>query len=250
MNTTLTIFAIALIVTAFTPPSDFLTQQKQYERVRIAISEKQAILERTLTANGLEPDNLNILLIACKDEDELDIYAKKKTENTYRKLTSYRICSRSGQLGPKRKEGDYQVPEGFYHINMFNPSSNFLLSLGINYPNLSDQRKSTAAHLGGNIFIHGACVTIGCLPMTNDGIKEIYLYAVHAKNSGQASIPVYIFPFRMTDANFIEYKTKFSHDRPLMDFWSNLKTGYDQFMAGKKQLRVIVDAHGDYGFKP
>jgi murein L,D-transpeptidase YafK len=242
--------AIALILETLAPPSDFLTQQKQYERVRIAIAEKQSNLERTLAAHGLETSNLNILIIAYKDEDELEVHAKRKTESTYKKLASYRICSRSGKLGPKRKEGDSQVPEGFYHINMFNPSSNFFLSLGIDYPNLSDRRKSTAAHLGGSIFIHGACVTIGCLPMTDEAIKEIYLYAVHAKNSGQASIPVYIFPFRMTDSNLKEYKTRFRNDPGLIDFWSNLKTGYDKFVTEKTQLRVAVDAHGDYEFRP
>lgn len=103
------------MLAAFTPPSDFLTQQKQYERVRIAIEEKQSTLDRTLAANGLETGNLNILIIAYKDEGELEIHAKKKTEVTYRKLASYRICARSGRLGPKRKEGDYQVPEILSH---------------------------------------------------------------------------------------------------------------------------------------
>lgn len=250
MNTALTISAIAVILEAFTPSRDFLSEQKQYEKVRIAIEEKQAILERKLADNGLETGNLNILITAYKDEDELEIYAKKKTETTYKKLASYRICSPSGQLGPKRKEGDYQVPEGFYHISMFNPSSNFFLSLGINYPNLSDKRKSKAAHLGGSIFIHGACVTIGCLPMTDEGIKEIYLYAVHARNNGQSNIPVYIFSFRMTDNNFRQYKGRFNDDPALIEFWSNLKSGYDKFVNENKELRVIVEANGDYRVQP
>lgn len=248
MNTTLTISALALALEGLTPPSDFLTQQKQYERVRIAIEEKQSTLDRTLASNGLETENLNILIIAYKDEGELEIHARKKTEVTYRKIASYRICARSGNLGPKRKEGDYQVPEGFYHINMFNPSSNFFLSLGINYPNLSDQRKSKATHLGGNIFIHGSCVTIGCLPMTDDGIKEIYLYAVHARNSGQRNIPVYVFPFRMTNANFAQHTRAYQDDRELIGFWRNLKEGYDRFSASPKQLNVRVADNGDYLF--
>lgn len=70
------------------------------------------------------------------------------------------------------------------------------MSLGLNYPNLSDRKKSKATNLGGDIFIHGDCVTIGCLPMTNELIKEIYLYAIYAKNNGQEKIPVYIFPIQ------------------------------------------------------
>ena len=247
MKTTLAIAALAFLPGAFTPP-DFLTEQKKFEKVRTAFEEKGETLGQTLAENGLDSRNLHILISVYKDNDELEVYGKKKTEAVYKKLASYRICSRSGQLGPKRKEGDYQVPEGFYHINMFNPHSNFFLSLGINYPNLSDKRKSNAIQLGGNIFIHGACVTIGCIPMTNDGIKEIYLYAVHARNNGQTRIPVYIFPFRMTDENFLRYKTKYSGDSGLVGFWANMKTGYDRFMEEKKELSVTVAPTGEYQF--
>ncbi len=52
---------------------------------------------------------------------------------------TYKVCALAGTLGPKRMEGDYQVPEGFYYINEFNPQSNYYLSLGINYPNESDK---------------------------------------------------------------------------------------------------------------
>lgn len=248
MNTTLVIAALALIPGAFTAPPDFLAEQKKFEKVRTAFAEKGDAIEQTLAQHGLESGDLNVLISVYKDDDELEVYGKKKTDAVYKKLASYRICSRSGQLGPKRKEGDYQVPEGFYHINMFNPASNFYLSLGINYPNLSDKRKSKATHLGGSIFIHGACVTIGCIPMTDERIKEIYLYAVHARNNGQVRIPVYIFPFRMTDENFPGYKTRYSANADLVGFWANMKTGYDLFMDGKKELNVSVDTMGNYQF--
>ncbi|MEX1241947.1 MAG: L,D-transpeptidase family protein [Cyclobacteriaceae bacterium] len=229
-------------------PPDFLSEQKKFERVRASILEKENVIAQALKDNGLTTDNLSILLVAYKDHDELEVYAKKKTETVYKKLIAYEICSRSGQLGPKRKEGDYQVPEGFYHINHFNPASNFYLSLGLNYPNLSDRKKSNAPRLGGSIYIHGACVTIGCLPMTNEKIKEIYLYAVHARNNGQVKIPVYVFPFKMTDENFNRHKIIHKENQELIDFWSNLKSGYDKFMKEKKELKIIVDKNGDYAF--
>lgn len=166
----------------------------------------------------------------------------------YKLIAAYDICASSGQLGPKRKQGDRQVPEGFYTIDRFNPASNFYLSLGVNYPNRSDRKKSDAADPGGDIFIHGSCVTIGCLPMTDSKIKEIYLYAVYARNNGQNDIPVYIFPFRMTDGNFQTYKNRYAKNRELTDFWTNLKTGYDKFIAEKKALKVSVDNSGDYLF--
>ncbi|MCC6768632.1 MAG: L,D-transpeptidase family protein, partial [Bacteroidia bacterium] len=185
-----------------------------------------------------------------KDNDLLDVYAKTKKETSYRKLLSYNICSSSGQPGPKRKQGDGQVPEGFYHIDRFNPKSSFYLSLGLNYPNLSDKRKSKANNPGGDIFIHGACVTIGCLPMTDNYIKELYLLAVYAKNNGQDKIPVYIFPFKMTAQNMTDYFAKYNENKALISFWNNLKVGYDMFMNGQKELNVKVAENGDYTYEP
>jgi murein L,D-transpeptidase YafK len=186
--------------------------------------------------------------MAYKATDEFELYVKKKSSDTYQLFKNYEICSKSGSLGPKRRQGDRQVPEGFYYIDRFNPSSNFYLSLGINYPNQSDRIKSNASNLGGDIFIHGACVTIGCLPMSTDKIKEIYLYAVHAKNNGQSKIPVYIFPYRMTDINNMIYFTKYNHKPELLTFWKNLKSGFDDFEKHQKALKVEVNEDGVYLF--
>lgn len=225
---------------------DFLEDQKRYSRVRTAIKEKDKLVKDTLKNNNIKLNELNIIITAYKQEDILEIYAKNKTDKTYKLIKTYNIVSKSGILGPKRKEGDLQVPEGFYYIDRFNPASSYYLSLGINYPNESDKKKSDAARLGGDIFIHGSTVTIGCMPMTDDKIKEIYLYAVYAKDSGQNKIPVYIFPFKMNDANFNYYKKEYG--KSLADFWSNIKTGYDIFQNSKKELNIKVDSNGNYIF--
>ncbi|MBX7201619.1 MAG: L,D-transpeptidase family protein [Bacteroidia bacterium] len=242
------ITAIALV--SFTMQTDFLAEQMKFERVRAALNEKQELLNKILRENRISSDNINVIFVAYKDNDLLDVYAKTKKETSYRKLLSYSICSRSGQLGPKRKQGDGQVPEGFYHIDRFNPKSSFYLSLGLNYPNLSDKRKSKANNPGGDIFIHGACVTIGCLPMTDNYIKELYLLAVYAKNNGQDKIPVYIFPFKMTAQNMTDYFAKYNENKALISFWNNLKVGYDMFMNGQKELNVKVAENGDYTYEP
>ena len=239
---------ITMLCAGFSSPPDFIAEQKQYERVRTAMADKQKTVEQSLMTHDLRLDNFHVLFVAYKDTDEFEVYTRKKTGSVFRKLVSYDICARSGQLGPKRKRGDGQVPEGFYYINMFNPTSNFFLSLGINYPNTSDKRKTTASDPGGEIFIHGSCVTIGCLPMTDDKIKEIYLYAAHAKNNGQVKIPVYIYPFRMTDQNFVQYKVKHADNAALIDFWANLKTGYDIFSKDMFALPISFDSHGNYRF--
>jgi len=227
---------------------DFLSQQKKNARVRTAISEKKQNIAENLNKNGLASDNLHILIVAYKAEKQLEIYAKKKNETIYKLIAVYDVCASSGELGPKRVQGDGQVPEGFYKIDRFNPNSSFYLSLGINYPNQSDKKKSNATNLGGDIFIHGSCVTIGCLPMTDDKIKEIYLYAIFARNNEQNNIPVYIFPFRMTDNTFQTYKKRYSKNQDLITFWTNLKSGYDKFVLEKKELNETVDKLGNYQF--
>mgnify|MGYP000346386026 CR=1 FL=1 len=248
MMKTATILILTMILTSFIISPDFLAEQKKYERVKTAYKEKEKQIAETLKTNSINPDELNILIVSYKDELELDIYAKKKTDAGYKKILSYEVCARSGEPGPKRRQGDSQVPEGFYHIDRFNPTSNFYLSLGLNYPNQADKKKSTAKNLGGDIFIHGSCVTIGCMPMTDDKIKEIYLYSIQAKNNGQAKIPVYVFPFKMTDENAKKFKDRYKSNEALVKFWDNLKTGYDKFEKEKKELKVSVDANGDYLF--
>lgn len=248
MNKTKIIVIIGIVFLSLTTQNSFLVEQKKFERVSTAFREKQGLLEKKLKENQISIDHLNVLFIAYKDNDLLDIYAKSKQQGTYKKIFSYNICSRSGRPGPKRKQGDEQVPEGFYYIDRFNPTSRFYLSLGLNYPNLADKRKSKASHLGGDIFIHGSCVTIGCLPMTDDFIKEIYVLAVQARNCGQYRIPVYIFPFKMTDQNMTAYKAKYKENQDLISFWNNLKTGYDNFINDSIELNIKVTDSGDYTY--
>jgi murein L,D-transpeptidase YafK len=228
--------------------SDFLENQKKYERVRTALSEKENLLVNELKSKSISLNQLNVLFIAYKSENELNLFVKKKSDNKYTLFKTYSICAQSGVLGPKRKQGDYQVPEGIYHIDRFNPSSSFYLSLGINYPNTSDRIKSTASNLGGDIFIHGNCVSIGCLSMTDDYIKEIYLLAIHAKNNAQNKIPVYIFPYKMTERNHNKYKATYSNNPALLQFWNRLKVGYDKFETNKSTLIFKVDEKGNYIF--
>lgn len=239
----------AFLVININAQSDFLTEQKKYKRVRTAIKNKESKLINKLNDFDIEINDLNIIIIAYKAENILEIFAKRESETTYQKIETYKICSKSGKPGPKRKQGDYQVPEGFYFIDRFNPASSYHLSLGINYPNQSDRIISTSSNLGGDIFIHGSCVTIGCLPMTDDKIDEIYLYAIHARNNGQNKIPVYIFPFRMDDNNFSKYSNKYRDYKGLIEFWTNIKSGYDKFCDEKMELDVVVDIVGKYNFK-
>lgn len=228
--------------------TDFLSQQSLFERVHRAIDAKQAGIEKILEVRDLKIGNFYLLIVAFKERGELLLYAKAKEATQYQVIQTYAICGRSGVPGPKRKEADGQVPEGFYHIDRFNPKSKFHLSLGLNYPNESDRKKGDPANPGGDIFIHGSCQTTGCIPLTDAKMEEIYLYAIHARNNGQEKISVYIFPFRMTDMEMDKYRLKVQSNPEIISFWDNLKMGYDTFSNGKKALDFSFAGNGDYLF--
>jgi murein L,D-transpeptidase YafK len=240
---------LALLTTLlFAMGGDFVSDQRQFPRVRQAYAEKGDSLKRYMDSLGIPFHKMNILLTAYKAERVVELYAKRPEDAQYKKIRAFRICASSGVLGPKREQGDMQVPEGFYHLSQFNPASNFWLSLKVSYPNQSDRLKSKASRLGGDIYIHGSCATIGCLPMTDDKIKELYIYAVQATNCGQSKIPVYIFPYRLNEVNFPYFAEQYKHDSTLVAFWANLKQGYDVFHTDFKELKVRVDKDGNYLF--
>ncbi|OFY25122.1 MAG: hypothetical protein A2W98_06815 [Bacteroidetes bacterium GWF2_33_38] len=223
----------------------FKREQQGYTRVREAYSEKEAIVKKMLADKKIDNMNIDVFLRVFKQEKIIEVWAKKKSDLSYTFITNYQHCSSSGELGPKRKQGDMQTPEGFYYIDRFNPFSNFYLSLGVNYPNQSDRILGEKNNLGGDIFIHGSCVTIGCIPITDDKIKELYIFAVEAKNAGQSKIPVYIFPTK----DFETLLKNNSSNEQLIAFWNNLKIGYDYFEKEHKLPTVSVNVDGKYIFK-
>ncbi|HSZ25673.1 MAG TPA: L,D-transpeptidase family protein [Cytophagaceae bacterium] len=242
-----TVFLIVLLFFNI-EAEEFKSAQLRYARVKEAYQEKEESLRALYIEKGLDFNKQSIFLRVFKREKTLELWVKS-SGTQYVLLKSYAICSASGDLGPKRKMGDYQVPEGFYHIDRFNPQSNFFLSLGLNYPNASDKVLSDKQNPGGDIFIHGNCVSIGCMAMTDSKIKEIYLVAVEAKNNGQINIPVHIFPFKMTDDNMHFFNRQYKEEQALFTFWQNLKQGYDYFEKNKKVPIVSVNTNGNYFYK-
>ncbi|HEY9260440.1 L,D-transpeptidase family protein, partial [Chitinophaga sp.] len=182
-----------------------------------------------------------------KLDSEMEIWVKNNASDTFRLFKSYRVCTLSGKMGPKRKEGDRQVPEGFYYINDFNPNSNYHLSLGINYPNFSDRILSDAKNPGGEIYIHGNCITVGCIPLTDEFIDEVYIMAVNAKNAGQDFIPVHVFPVKFGNTGSMNYLGTFSlTDGSSKQFWAELRGAYDYFEKHHRLPVVLVDDKGKY----
>ncbi|GAA4302905.1 L,D-transpeptidase family protein [Nibribacter koreensis] len=227
-------------------PDRFKQQQLQYERVRIAYAQKYTDLSKFLQAKKLDMNSLELYMRAFKHEQVLEIWAKKKEDAQYQLLLTFPFCAMSGTLGPKRKEGDGQIPEGFYFIDRFNPKSNFYLSLGINYPNDTDKARNPTGKLGGDIFIHGDCQTIGCITITDDKMKVVYVLAVEAFEQGQTQIPVHFFPVRFTSPAYGQLKETHAQSTKLLDFWQNLEGGYSYFEQNKRLPIVISLPSGAY----
>ena len=228
-----TLIVLALFLFSLQPNS-FKQNQLTYSRVRQAFQEKEAGVDAILQENRIDKNKLKIYLRSFKEEKEIELWVKNENEDNYALIKTYKVCKTSGSIGPKRKQGDLQIPEGFYHINRFNPNSNFYLSLGINYPNKSDRILGVKGNLGGDIFIHGACVTIGCLPITDDQIKELYIFCVEARNNDQTTIPVTIFPSRLSDSEFKRLTDLYNADPDKIGLWTDLKKGYDIFNQTKE----------------
>ena len=182
-----------------------------------------------------------------KYDRQLEIWVKDDSLNKFRLFKTYKICMQSGTMGPKRMEGDYQVPEGFYHINEFNPNSNYHLSLGINYPNASDRILSDSLKPGGAIFIHGNCVSTGCIAISDMPIEEVYVIAAAAKSNGQEFIPVHIFPARYNNKISLDYLNNTIKDNTyLKQFNKNLREVFDYFEVQKELPIILVNRKGEY----
>jgi murein L,D-transpeptidase YafK len=226
--------------------TSFKTTQLQHQRVKSAYDEKETTVKKYFEEKNLSPEGYHIFLRAFKLDQALEVWIKPKNESSYTLLHTYDVCARSGVPGPKRREGDAQVPEGIYQINHFNPVSNFHLSLGIDYPNAADKILSDRKNPGSAIYIHGNCVTIGCIPLTDEKIKELYIMAVEAKNNGQQKIPVHIFPTRLNNANLQDLTATYGSSHAV--FWKNLQTIYSDFESHKNLKAVRVNKKGEYYF--
>jgi murein L,D-transpeptidase YafK len=229
--------------------NSFVDYQKSYSRVAKAFFNCEDQLKSQFAQKGLHWPVEQLYIRSFKYNSELQVWVKNKDADTFTHFKNYRICALAGTMGPKRMEGDYQVPEGFYYINEFNANSTYHLSLGLNYPNPSDKLLSDAMKPGGEIYIHGSCVTVGCIPLTDPLIEELYVLSTHAKASGQDFIPVHIFSAKYDDKKSIEYlEPLLQKDEAFKEFEHKLKKVYDFFNHNKKLPVVAVLPNGEYTF--
>ena len=228
--------------------TSFKQTQLKNSRVKTAYEEKESVVKQYFSDKKISFEKFQLFLRAFKKEQKLEVWVKEKGKEDFALLHTYDFCAMSGVLGPKRIEGDLQIPEGVYHINHFNPQSNFYLSLGLNYPNASDKILSHATKPGGSIYIHGNCVTIGCIPITDDKIKELYVLAVEARNNGQEKISVHVFPAKLDEGVVEKLVSEYTPDEKIKNFWKNLELIYKDFESTKKLKPVKVNSTGQYIF--
>lgn len=134
-----------------------------------------------------------LVFVGLKEEKSLEIYAKSGT-NDLKFIRAYTIRAASGHAGPKLREGDRQVPEGIYPIELLNPNSSYHLSMRVGYPNEFDRAqgvKENRTKLGGDIMIHGAAVSIGCLAMGDEAAEDMFVLAA---DTGIERITVILAP--------------------------------------------------------
>jgi murein L,D-transpeptidase YafK len=225
----------------------FIDLQKSFPRPSEALQRKEDTLQKQFEAKGLAWPARYVYIRSFKYDSQLEVWVKNDLKEQFKLFKTYKVCALAGTLGPKRMEGDYQVPEGFYYINEFNPRSSFYLSLGINYPNASDCILSDSLTPGGAIFIHGSCVTVGCIPLTDQYIDELYIISAHAKDQGQDFIPVHIFPVRFNVKRSMDYLQNYIKDYPeLKRFALRLEEAFDYFDKYKQLPVVLIKDDGEY----
>jgi murein L,D-transpeptidase YafK len=200
-------------------------------RSREAVSRVEPRLISELRSRGLTLGSPLFVRI-FKDEEELEVWIKHL--RTYKLFKTYRICTFSGDLGPKLREGDRQSPEGFYEVRplQLNPSSAYHLSFNLGFPNRYDRANGRT---GSALMVHGSCVSIGCYAMGDRSIEEIYALADAAFRAGHPKFDVHIFPFRPTAPNMRRHRGS-----RWFTFWSDMKVAYDLFERHRRTPLIDV----------
>ena len=235
-----------IAITGFAQPS-FIEQQKSSSKMSEVFNRTEDSVKKQFKKQNLNWPPEAMYVRSFKYDKQLEVWVKVDSSDQYKLFKTYKVCMQSGSMGPKRMEGDYQVPEGFYYINEFKPNSNYHLSLGLNYPNASDRILSDANRPGNNIYIHGNCVSTGCIAIQDGPIEELYVIASNARAYGQEFIPVHVFSVRYNNKKSFEFlNTSIKDNYYLQAFNKNMKQVFDHFEAKKQLPIILVNKRGEY----
>ena len=213
-----------------------------HERLAHAQQSRGEEVQRLFHEAGVTFPPHDLLFRIFKQEREFEVWAGDPGASM-KLVATYGICAASGDLGPKRAEGDMQVPEGYYKVGYYHPMSAYYLSAQVNYPNASDKVRG-GPNPGGDILIHGNCASIGCVSMTDERIEEIYLIGWGAFMSGRPT-SIEIFPSHDIDSLLADASRASNHA-----FWREIKPGLEAFDRTHRIPTVRVEADGRYVVTP
>jgi murein L,D-transpeptidase YafK len=223
--------AHALVVELDDVAADRVERQRAYARGDVPLpgTPDPATLDKRLAENGLRRGD-PVLVRVFKQESELELWMRRGDRFVH--FATYPICHWTGTLGPKLREGDKQSPEGFYAVSWRQTRlvGRWRTAFDLGFPNHHDQLLKRS---GSHILIHGGCSSVGCYAMTDQVQLEIFGLAEAALEAGQERFQVHIFPFRMTEANLAAHAKS-----PWVDFWRDLKAGYDSFERTRLPPRI------------
>lgn len=214
------------------------------ERVRQAEAARRGVVQKLFADAGVSFPPAELLFRTFKQERELEVWAASHKGAAMTRVATYEICRMSGELGPKRREGDMQVPEGFYRIQYYWPISNYHLEMKVGYPNASD-RVLGGREPGGDIMIHGSCASIGCIAMGDERIEELWVMGTSLQASGERA-HVHVFPARDMAALALSSDARYQAHKA---FWANIKEGLDLFEKTRRLPKVSIDWRGRYAFQ-
>jgi hypothetical protein len=184
-----------------------------------------------------------IAFLVLKQERRMAVWARGG--GTWKFIRNYPILAASGHAGPKLREGDLQVPEGVYRIEHLNPNSSYHLSMKVSYPNAFDRRmaqRDGRTRLGGDIFIHGKAVSIGCVALGDPAIEELFTLVAE---TGHSKVRVILAP------NDLRVAGPVFHDSPprwVRDLYRTVAAALAEFPVWMESDGAM-DVRGDPKFK-
>jgi murein L,D-transpeptidase YafK len=189
-----------------------------------------SVVEAALIMKEIVPE-APVYIRVFKEESELEVW-KARPNGRYALVKTFPVCNWGGTLGPKRVMGDSMSPEGFYRVTTegLKPDSKYHLAFNIGYPNALDR---ALGRTGSFIMVHGDCRSVGCFAMSDKYIEEIYAFVRDALSAGETSVPIHVFPFRMTAENMKRHA-----DNPARDTWKPLREAFDDFTRTREPPKI------------
>jgi murein L,D-transpeptidase YafK len=216
-------------------------------RLRKIRARAQPRLVKLFDEAGLPYPCRRVFLRALKHDAELQMWAAAKDRDAMTLVRTYPICASSGELGPKRQQGDEQVPEGCYSIHRYNAWSGFHVSMRVDYPNASDRVRGTRGNLGGAIMVHGGCATIGCIPIEDRPIEEVFIASLDARRAGRHEIPIHIFPTHLDDEGMKMLRGHPDATPARIGLWEELRPIHAAFEETRRVPDIEIDTKtGEY----